>query len=213
MLSGDDLTIVLFLIGTAISIALTAMSVAGWRHPVFVNSLFGLAGVCCVAGVAWPLLKTDSPAATAIVSQVATNPVAWFVVLILAIIASLLRPKGDEQTWRAIKPEKVFVNVSPSYLIGLYKNRTTIQGDDLATAYIGKWIHCTVTVGDIIRESYALVAQTYDSDAKFISASFSVKKSENFSHIGPGETITVCGEIASVNSLYIRLVKCELAPR
>lgn len=41
------------------------------------------------------------------------------------------------------KPKKVFVDVSPLYLIGLYENRTTIQGNDLAAAYIGKWISVT----------------------------------------------------------------------
>jgi hypothetical protein len=76
MQSGDDLTIVLFLVGTAISIALAAMSAAGWRHPALIASLFSLAGMCLFIGVAWPALKTVSPPTTAMVNQVATNPVA-----------------------------------------------------------------------------------------------------------------------------------------
>ena len=40
-MSGDDLTISLFFIGTAISIACAAVSAAGWRHPVLIGGLFG----------------------------------------------------------------------------------------------------------------------------------------------------------------------------
>jgi hypothetical protein len=35
MSSGDDLAIILFFISTAISIALAAMTAAGWTHPLY----------------------------------------------------------------------------------------------------------------------------------------------------------------------------------
>jgi hypothetical protein len=103
MLSGDDLTIVLFFIGSAISIGVAAVSAAGWRHPVLIGALFSLAGACLVIGAAWPALKTISPPVTATVDQVATNPVAWFVILILGMTASLLFPKRGGRTSRSLE--------------------------------------------------------------------------------------------------------------
>jgi hypothetical protein len=107
-------------------------------------------------------------------------------------------------------PKNVFVNVSPAYLIGLYENKTTAQGDDLAAAYIGKWMPAvTGRVHDIYGNPDALHAQIFDNDEKFISATFSAKESEKVSNIARGETITVQGEIESADG-PLKLVKCEL---
>jgi hypothetical protein len=107
------------------------------------------------------------------------------------------------------KPKKVFVDVSPSYLIGLYKNKTTVQGDDLAAAYIGKWMPVTGRVGDIFGKPDALYAQIYDNDEIFISAAFSAQESEKVSHIALGETITIQGKIYSADP-HLKLVNCNL---
>jgi cyanate permease len=104
MLSGDDLTIVLFFIGTAITIALAAMNAAGWRHPVLIRGLFGVAAFCVFIGMTWPILKTFSPSTTTIVNQVATSPVAWFVVLMFGIATLLLRPADG---WKSVSTQSV----------------------------------------------------------------------------------------------------------
>jgi hypothetical protein len=105
MLSGDSsLAIILFFIGTAITIALAAMNAAGWRHPVLIKSLFGLSGFCVVIGVTWPWLNTVSPAFTEIVNQVSTNPVAWFVVLMFGIATLLLRPTNG---WKGVSTQSL----------------------------------------------------------------------------------------------------------
>jgi hypothetical protein len=106
-------------------------------------------------------------------------------------------------------PRKVFVNVSPSYLVGLYKNKTTVQGDDLAAAYIGKWMSVTGRVRDIFGKPDALCAQIYDNDETLISAVFSAQESEKVPHIARDETITVRGEIYSADP-YLKLVNCDL---
>jgi len=186
MLSGDDLTIVLFFIGTAISIAGTAMSAAGWRHPVLIAGLFGLAGTCLVAGAAWPLLKTVSPPITAMVVQVATNPVAWFSVLILGMTASILLPKRSNRisnsleqrdsiansfaavlgfvrnsTMAATKKapsevERIFVDATPSYLTGLFEDKLRIQGEKLVEPFIGKWLRITGVVENVSSDCVTL---------------------------------------------------------
>jgi hypothetical protein len=108
------------------------------------------------------------------------------------------------------KPKKVFVNVSPSYLIGLYENRTTILGDDLAAAYIGKWMIVTSKVQDIrLTEDGTFHALILDSDGAWTSADFMEKSSDTISHIAHNSIIKVHGEISSANP-YVVLRKCEL---
>jgi hypothetical protein len=229
MLSGDDLTIFLFFVGTAISIAGTAISAAGWRHPVLIGGLFSLSGICLIIGAAWPALKTVSPTVTAIVDQVATNPVAWFAVLILGMASVLLPKRGGRPfhikereaaaespaasspaTTPATAPKKTFIDVSPAYLMDLYKNRTSVQGDALASAYVGKWIVVTGKVRDIYETGGTFTAQIYDKDEKFISASFSKEASERISHVAHGTTITISGEVAYIDLTRTKLQSCDL---
>ncbi len=50
-MSGDDLTIVLFFVGLAITFVVAAMSQAGWKHKVLIVSLFIVAGLCFLIGI------------------------------------------------------------------------------------------------------------------------------------------------------------------
>ena len=94
MLSGDDLTIVLFLVGLAATFGLAAMSLAGWKHKALIALLFTLAGAFAIGGVSWPWLKLISPSATIVVQEIAKSPVSWFCVLIFGIIIALLASKA-----------------------------------------------------------------------------------------------------------------------
>jgi hypothetical protein len=53
-----------------------------------------------------------------------------------------------------------FLHIRPSYLTGVYENRTEVQGDELASAYIGKCMKVTGTVLNIrngLREGELIV--------------------------------------------------------
>ncbi len=93
--SGDDLTIILFLVGTGLMFGVSAMTAAGWRHPVLIFGLFGLGALFFAAGIGWPFVKTISPPASEIVRQVAVSPAAWFCVLVLGLAAALLYRRGQ----------------------------------------------------------------------------------------------------------------------
>lgn len=96
-MSGDNLTIVLFLLGAGITFAMAGVSQAGWKHWLLISSLFALSGIFVAAGLGWPLIKGISPRATLFVTEIATSPVAWFVVIILALTASFFVKNGIEQ--------------------------------------------------------------------------------------------------------------------
>jgi hypothetical protein len=237
MLSGDDLTIVLFFVGTAISIAGTAMSAAGWRHPVLIGGLFSLAGVCFVAGMAWPVLKTISPPATAMVGQVATNPVAWFAVLILGMTASLLLPKRisgsleqRDPTFAAAlglvrslttptKPkkdngevERIFVDATPAYLTGLLKDRLVIHGQKLVEPYIGKWLSITGAVTDVDYDSVTMRLDPLNSISS-IYLHFDIKWKGHIHTLRENQQISVIGKIVKIELFHLTMVHCELIVR
>lgn len=91
-MAGDDLTICLFLVGLAASFLLGAMSQAGWKHRVLIACLFGVAAIFFVLGIIWPWIKDLSPVLRSVLVPIATSPVAWFCVVMLALAARLVVP-------------------------------------------------------------------------------------------------------------------------
>jgi hypothetical protein len=107
-------------------------------------------------------------------------------------------------------PQKVFIDISPAYLMDLYKDRTSIQGDALAAAYLGKWIVVTGKMRDVYIAGEATMVQMYDNDDRFVSARFSKEGSEKVSQFATGTIIKVRGEIYEIDSGRVRLQQCEL---
>jgi hypothetical protein len=239
MLSGDNLTIVLFLIGTAITLAVAAMSQAGWKHPLLIYSLFFLAAVFAAAGLGWPILKTISEPVTATVNQIATNPVAWFVVLMLGMGATLFHPNRDakisetsnplvrtpspsavvpiavpviEHTTESPKEEpREFVDTTPEYLLGLRKekNRTQVQTDKLVEPYLGKWIRVSGTIYDIY-DSFVVLRDGEESSAVYLMYDMAWK--DKFHLLEKRKIIFAIGKIHDISS-DLQLKHCELVQK
>jgi hypothetical protein len=225
-MAGDDLTIFLFFLSLAFGFGFEAVR----AETVPRRNIFAVLGAACFfAAIFWLQIKTIWPAFTVAVTSTATNPLAWFIVgmFILAVFA-FHRPKNRSVVDRPVaapnptsfaipapkpsKPKKVFIDVSPSYLSGLYKNRTAVQGDALAAAYIGKWIAVTGKVIDISQDPPRndFLVQFSDSEGVWLAATFPEELSEKISHIPHGATITVQGEIRSVDTMRVILKECEL---
>jgi len=213
-MSSDELAIVLFLVGTAISFAVAAISQANRKHPLLILCLFVLAGIVAIAGLGWPLIKPISPRGTAAIVQIATTPVAWFAVLVLGLTASLFRRKQDDKQSGIKEPEekKIFIDVSPGYLIDLHKESTTAQGDVLLSPYIDKWIRVTGRIRDVsvIHAAHANLVQMLDRDGKCISAVFSGEWESKLTCLGDDTEITLIGRIYTGDTLRVSLMNCEL---
>jgi hypothetical protein len=101
-LVGDDLTVVLFFVGLAATLVVAAMSQAGWKQPAFIVFLLFLAVAFFAAGVGWPWIKEISPDIQRFATRIARSPIAWFVVIICGLSASLFlnksagQPKGQK---------------------------------------------------------------------------------------------------------------------
>jgi hypothetical protein len=90
---GDDLTIALFLIGLAGSVAVGGITQAGWKNRPLIISLFVISIVLFCAGLAWPLLLKDLfPSIKLLITEIAKSPIAWFVLLMFGFGAALFTP-------------------------------------------------------------------------------------------------------------------------
>ncbi len=101
-MSGDTLAITLFLVGTAVTLAVAAMSAAGWRHPYLIWALFAGSAMLALAGGTWWLLGPQLPKLHAYLSDITRNPVAWFVLIMVAVVAAL---------WPRIYPKRVIIDL------------------------------------------------------------------------------------------------------
>jgi hypothetical protein len=117
-MAGDDLTIVLFLIGLAATFAVAGMSQAGWKHWAFISILFLCAAILLVAGITWPWLKDVSPEAQRIISRIARSPIAWFVVIILGLSSLLVINKTTKQSGTDNRPRKVKTGLTLEFVPG-----------------------------------------------------------------------------------------------
>ena len=184
-----------------------------------------LTAVCVLTGIFWPQVKKIWPPFTEAATSTGTNPVAWFVVLmfILAVFAfhrprsrnreEILSPRTPPRSELDHSPpvERIFIDESPTYLIELYKNRTSIQGNALAAAYLNKWVTVTGNVADIDEIFDGGLLVIILSNDKIVSAHFPKKEREKISHVAHGTTITIHGELQRINDHSITLCNCEIA--
>jgi hypothetical protein len=105
-MAGDDLTICLFLVGLAASFLLAAMSQAGWKHRVLIACLFGVAAIFLALGVSWLWIKDLSPVLRSILVPIATSPVAWFCVILLALSAHFVLPSRAKVSSEIKSPDR-----------------------------------------------------------------------------------------------------------
>ena len=216
-MSSDDRTIVLFLFGIAISFAVASISQASWKHPLLIQGRRAvckvLAGMFAIAGLGWPLIKPISPRATEAIVQIATSPAAWFAVLVLGLTASFSRRDPENKQCEIKEPERrIFIDVSPAYLIDQYNEVIKARGDVLMSGYIDKWIRVTGRVRFIsaIHAANVILMQILDKDGKFISAIFSGEWESKLTELINDAEITLIGQIYAGDRLRVSLTNCEL---
>jgi hypothetical protein len=103
------------------------------------------------------------------------------------------------------------LDITPSYLVDLYKNRTTIQGDELAAAYIGKCIAVIGKVRDIRKDSpnnfFVILG---DNEGALIAVRFTAESIGKVLHIPRDTMVKVHGRVYSVDKLGLTLQESEL---
>jgi hypothetical protein len=103
------------------------------------------------------------------------------------------------------------VTVTPTEILQVFKGRTSIAATKLAGAYIGKWITVTGNVRDVSRVGTEQARVSFDQDGNItVFMLFEKSLTDAVSALQKGDSITVRGEISTVDSSYVSLEKCEL---
>lgn len=112
--------------------------------------------------------------------------------------------------------ERRIVDVTPEYLVGLFKGgQTSIQAAKLAEAFIGKWIKISGPVGDVLGSTATLRQLTFADRSIYGSGQvFMMFRArewfDRLSTLRPRDKVTVVGQLARVNSIEIELDNCEI---
>ena len=233
MLTGDDLTIQLFIGASAIAVLGVAVTQAGWTHKWFAWSLFVIAATLALFAVFWKPIRDAHPAIGPVASEVAGNSISWFtlllvgfgIVLLLDLLARIRwwapsqhRVIGEEHRnidkpgSKTIEPpkERVFVTIHPEHLMAFYDDRTSVQGDQLAQNYIGKWMKVSGAIGNASVKGRSILAVIGLQNMRHIMLMFDEKWRERVSLMISGQKIAVIGEIREIGDANVILHHCEL---
>ncbi|MGV3634059.1 MAG: hypothetical protein ACO1NY_06880 [Pseudorhodoplanes sp.] len=79
----------------------TAVAQTDWKHRVLIAGLL-IFGCCCIvlavlgAAGAWPYVMSASPRMAAAATEIASSPISWFSVIVLALTANLIVKSTDQ---------------------------------------------------------------------------------------------------------------------
>ena len=89
-MGGDNLTIPLFFVGTAFTFGIGAVTLVERRRQIIMGILFAGAFVCAILGVFWTEIGPRIPLLSRIASDIASNSVAWFVLIMVILVVTLI---------------------------------------------------------------------------------------------------------------------------
>jgi hypothetical protein len=126
--------------------------------------------------------------------------------------------------WRVERQqvERLSVNTLPltvTELIAVFKDRTDVQGDKLAKAYIGKWINVSGVLGNVskymtfvpfVGHAYVTFEHVAETLGRNVFMNFNRKWIPLLTVLRPGESITVFGRIRKITRHDVWLERCEL---
>lgn len=132
-------------------------------------------------------------------------------------ISKLVGPLPEEiKSEPTIRPDKkIIVDVTPAYLLDFYRNHLSVQADQLAKVYLGKWMKITGQFDDVSKcnDSYFKVSLGRPFTligGQPVHAFFKKEWADSLSVLPRGKNITLLGKIRKVEPLGVCLDDCEL---
>ena len=116
--------------------------------------------------------------------------------------------------------DRIFVgeSITPEYLIGTFRERTSIQGAKLTADYLGKWMKVSGSLGDVISTTPNLAQLTFERagvprtwfDYTGFYMMFKKPWIDRLAIVKRGDKLTVIGQIERIDSVSVQLENCEL---
>jgi hypothetical protein len=166
--------------------------------------------------------------------------VAVLVAIILFVVAIVLLTKTHKASVRGKEPEssapepvivptiadsaqdvkppfesssRLIVDVTPEYLMELFREHTSIQGQRLIEPYIGKWMRVSGLLGDVSNNEY-FSQVVFEHRPRTFTALYMYfrqpDRSDRLSVLPRKTKLTVLGQIERVTSMEVHLDNCEL---
>jgi hypothetical protein len=110
----------------------------------------------------------------------------------------------------------VGASITPEYLVGLFKDHTSIQANKLIEPFIGKWMKVSGHLNEVLSSTPDFAQVSFSgrgltSDLAGIYMYFRSKDSiERLAILRRGDALTIVGEIREINSVQLTLESCEL---
>jgi hypothetical protein len=133
-----------------------------------------------------------------------------------AASSSLVPASVSSQSTQVGGRNFVGASITPEYLVGLFKEHTSIQARKLIEPFTGKWMRVSGQVNEVISSSSDLAQVTFSgrgltSDLAGIYMYFRTKDSiERLTILRRGDSLTIVGKIRDVSAVQIDLDTCEL---
>jgi len=145
-------------------------------------------------------------------------------------LAGRPRPAANLDQQSAVQPQadpkkKIPIDVTPEDLVGLYKDRTDVQGGALGTIYLRKWIAVSGPLGNVFPPGYTgerewtkskntmmvtFANRGLMSDLKDVFMRFNEDWFERLQVIPRNKHISVLGQIIEFDRIGVHLWNCEL---
>jgi hypothetical protein len=133
-------------------------------------------------------------------------------------LSSQQKPQPESTKSEHQGNERVITNATPEDIIGLFKNRTSIQAKPLVQSYIGKWMKVSGKVGNVTGEKTsgkqwaAIVFSDRGSFTKLVEVTpfFEEPWIDRVAALAAGDMVTVLGRITTIKYNRIDLFDCEL---
>jgi len=104
--------------------------------------------------------------------------------------------------------DKITVDVSVDYLVGLCSGLTTLQAEQLTRPYIKKWMTASGIIEDLGQRSADEIGLLFEHS--YLSVWFDKEWHDRLSVLKRGDRITIRGQIITVKINAVRLDHCEI---
>jgi hypothetical protein len=120
----------------------------------------------------------------------------------------------NNDAFETLPDGRIVVKRNPEWFISLFDSHTAIEATELARPYVGKWMIVSEKVYNVSSPDANTLAVSLQSDSDHMPNAYMEFSKQNWQDklqlLRRGDSVTVLGQIESVDELGMRFKDCEL---